>query len=165
MMKRKYWILLITLLVILLLDQWTKYEVEKRLPYRQTIELIPYFFNLTHVRNPGGAFGLFGSKRGGTGTFVFIFFSLFAIGILLYFFLKLRNEKPLAFALSLVLGGAIGNLIDRFRYGEVIDFLDFHLFSYHWPAFNMADSAITIGLGLLAWRLWIEDRKRLKRRA
>lgn len=164
-MKRKYWILLLTFLVIIVFDQWTKYEVEKRLLYRQTIEIIPHFFNLTHVRNPGGAFGILGTKKSGTGTLFFISFSLFAIGILLYFLFKLKNEETLTFALSLILSGAIGNLVDRFRYGEVIDFLDFHLFSYHWPAFNIADSSITLGLGLLAWRLWVEDRKRLKRRA
>lgn len=164
MMRTKYLILLITFLVIIVLDQWTKHEVEKRLLYRQTIEIIPHFFNLTHVRNPGGAFGLFGTEKSGAGTFFFIFFSLFAIGVLLYFFLRLKNEKTLSFAISLVLSGAIGNLVDRFRYGEVIDFLDFYLFSYHWPAFNIADSTITLGLGLLAWRLWAEEKKKLKRR-
>lgn len=163
-MKKKYWVLLLTLLLVLPLDQWTKYEVSKRLHYRETIEVIPHFFNLTHVRNPGGAFGLLGGEKGGKGTVFFIFFSLLAIGSILYFFLRLKEENLLSFALSLVLGGAIGNLIDRFWYGEVIDFLDFYLFSYHWPAFNIADSAITLGIALLACTMWMGEKKRLKRK-
>jgi len=160
-MKRKYWVLLITVVLVLALDQWTKYEVQQRLYFRQTIEVIPEFFNLTHVRNTGGAFGLFGGEKGGTGTLFFIVFSLIAIGSIVYFFLRLKeNERALTLSLSLVLSGAIGNLIDRCRYGEVVDFLDFHLFSYHWPAFNIADSAITLGIALLAFELIFREQKK-----
>jgi len=160
-MKRKYWVLLITVVLVLALDQWTKYEVQQRLYFRQTIEVIPEFFNLTHVRNTGGAFGLFGGEKGGTGTLFFIVFSLIAIGSIVYFFLRLKeNERVLTLSLSLVLSGAIGNLIDRCRYGEVVDFLDFHLFSYHWPAFNIADSAITLGIALLAFELIFREQKK-----
>jgi len=160
-MKRKYWVLLITVVLVLALDQWTKYEVQQRLYFRQTIEVIPKFFNLTHVRNTGGAFGLFGGEKGGTGTLFFIVFSLIAIGSIVYFFLRLKeNERVLTLSLSLVLSGAIGNLIDRCRYGEVVDFLDFHLFSYHWPAFNIADSAITLGIALLAFELIFREQKK-----
>ncbi|MDI7259447.1 MAG: signal peptidase II [Thermodesulfobacteriota bacterium] len=160
-MKRKYWVLSITGFVILLLDQYTKYEAQKRIHLHQTIKVIDGFFNLTHLRNPGGAFGIFGGERGGFGSLFFTAVPLVAIGAILYLFYKLKeNERPLSLSLSLVLSGAIGNLIDRFRYGEVVDFLDFYLFSYHWPAFNIADSAITIGIGLMVLELLFHDKKR-----
>ncbi len=153
-MKRKYWVLLIFCLGILLLDQWTKSMVVQRLPLYQRVEVIQGFFNLTHVRNTGGAFGIFGGEKGGVGSLLFVVVSLIAIGAIVFLFIKIReDEKSLALSFSLVLSGAIGNLIDRLRYGEVVDFLDFHLSTYHWPAFNVADSAICIGIGLLALEL------------
>jgi signal peptidase II len=162
-MKRKYWVLSITGILIILLDQYTKYEAQKRIYLHQSIKVIDGFFNLTHLRNRGGAFGIFGGERGGFGSLFFLAVPLLAIGIILYLFWKLKeNERTLSLSLSLILSGAIGNLIDRFRYGEVVDFLDFYLFSYHWPAFNIADSAITIGIGLMAFELLIHDKKRLK---
>ena len=162
-MKRKYWVLFITFFVILVLDQWTKYLVQQRLLLHQIVKVIHGFFNLTHLRNTGGAFGIFGGEKGGVGSLFFIVVSFIAIGCILYFFLKLKeNEKVLSLSLSLILSGAVGNLIDRFMYGEVVDFLDFYLFSYHWPAFNIADSAITIGISLMAFELLIQDKRRLK---
>lgn len=148
---------------VLFVDQWSKYAVQQRLTLHQRVEVFQGFFNLTHVRNTGGAFGIFGGERGGIGTFLFVIISLVAIGIILFLFTKVReDEKNLPFSFSLVLSGAIGNLIDRLRYGEVVDFLDFYRFSYHWPAFNIADSVICIGIGLLAFDLLIRDRKKLK---
>jgi signal peptidase II len=162
-MKPKYWVLLGVCFGVLLLDQWTKHVVQGRLLLHQAAEVIPGFFNLVHVRNTGGAFGIFGGERGGLGSLLFVVISLIAIGSILFFFVKAReDEKTLALSLSLVLSGAIGNLIDRLGYGEVVDFLDFHLFSYHWPAFNIADSAICIGIGLIALELLIRDKKKLK---
>jgi signal peptidase II len=157
MVHRKYPFLLMMTLLILILDQWSKYLVQKRLRLFQSVEVVKGFFNLVHVRNKGGAFGIFGGARGELFSSLFIVVSLIAIGVILYFFVKVR-EKSLLFSLSLVLSGAIGNLIDRFIYGEVVDFLDFHLFSYHWPAFNIADSAITLGIGLMAFKLIFQDR-------
>ncbi len=137
-----------------MLDQWTKSMVVQRLPLYQRVEVIQGFFNLTHVRNTGGAFGIFGGEKGGVGSLLFVVVSLIAIGAIVFLFIKIReDEKSLALSFSLVLSGAIGNLIDRLRYGEVVDFLDFHLSTYHWPAFNVADSAICIGIGLLALEL------------
>jgi len=160
-MKRKYWVLLMTCLTIILLDQWTKYEVLQRIPLHRAIEVIPGFFNLTHVRNTGGAFGIFGGTRGGLGSLLFMLFSLIATGSILFLFIKVKeDEKHLAFSFSLVLSGAIGNLIDRFRYGEVIDFFEFYVSSFHWPSFNIADSAISTGIGLLALELLVLDRKK-----
>jgi signal peptidase II len=160
-MKRTYWILLIFCIGILLLDQWTKSVVVQKLPLYQRVEVIQGFFNLTHVRNTGGAFGIFGGEKGGLGSILFVAVSLMAIGAIVFLFLRIKeNEKTLAFSFSLILSGAVGNLIDRLRYGEVVDFLDFHLWGYHWPAFNVADSAICIGIGLMALELLKGDRKR-----
>ncbi len=160
-MKRKYWVLLIFCLGILLLDQWTKSMVIQKLPLYQRVEVIHGFFNVTHVRNTGGAFGIFGGEKGGVGSVLFVIVSLLAIGAIIFLFIKIReDEKILALSFSLVLSGAIGNLVDRLRIGEVVDFLDFHVATYHWPAFNVADSAICIGIGLMALELLKRDHKR-----
>jgi signal peptidase II len=125
------------------------------------VEVIHGFFNIIHVRNTGGAFGIFGGERGGIGSTLFVIVSLIAIGAIVFLFVKTKkNEKTLALSFSLILSGAMGNFIDRLQYGEVVDFLDFHLSAYHWPAFNVADSAICIGIGLMALEVLIKDRKR-----
>jgi len=158
--KKKYWILLFLFLWILSVDQWTKYSIEKRLPLHHTVPVVKGFFNLTHVRNPGGAFGILGGEKLGIGSSLFVLVSLLAIGIILFLFFKVREgEDILALAFAMVLSGAVGNLIDRFRIGEVIDFFDFHISSLHWPAFNIADSAITIGIGLILVEIFTRDRQ------
>jgi signal peptidase II len=160
-MKRKYWVLLVFCIGILLLDQWTKSMVVQKLPLYERVEVIQGFFNLTHVRNTGGAFGIFGGEKGGVGSILFVAVSLMAIGAIVFLYVKIKeNEKTLALSFSLILSGAVGNLIDRLRYGEVVDFLDFHLSTYHWPAFNVADSAICIGIGLMALELLKGDHKK-----
>ena len=160
-MKRKYWVLLIFFFGILLLDQWTKSLIIQKLLLYQKVEVIQGFFNIIHVRNTGGAFGIFGGDKGGFGSILFVVVSLMAIGVIIFLFMKIKeDEKTLALSFSLILSGAIGNLIDRLRYGEVIDFLDFYLSSTHWPAFNIADSAICIGIGLMALELLKHDQKR-----
>jgi len=161
-MKKRYWVFSMISFGIILIDQWTKYVVQQRLTLYHRVEVIPEFFNLTHVRNAGGAFGIFGGEKGGIGSLLFVFVSLMAIGIIIFLFVRVKEgEKNLSLSFSLVLSGAIGNLIDRLRYGEVIDFLDFHLFSVHWPAFNVADTAICIGIGLMALELLVKDRQKL----
>lgn len=160
-MKPKYWILLIVSAFVLSLDQWTKYVVQQRMALYQRIEVIPGFFNLTHVRNTGGAFGIFGGERSGIGALLFVVVSLMAVGILLLLFARVKeHEKTLSLSYSLILSGAIGNLIDRLRYGEVVDFLEFYISSFHWPAFNIADSAICVGVGLMALELLVRDKKK-----
>ncbi|NWG04781.1 MAG: signal peptidase II [Syntrophaceae bacterium] len=168
-MKRKYWILLIFSIGILILDQWTKYVVVEKLALYQKVEVIEGFFSIIHVRNTGGAFGIFGGEKGGSGSLLFIFVSLTAIGAITFLFIKIKDhERLLALSLSLILSGAIGNLIDRFRYGEVIDFLQFYLpflpwrIFNPWPTFNIADSVICIGIGLLVLELLKQERKKLK---
>jgi len=166
-MRQKYWVLLIFCVGILLLDQWTKYLVVQKLPLYQRVEVIQGFFNLTHMRNTGGAFGIFGGEKGGLGSVLFVVVSLIAIGAIAFLFVKIKeNEKMLAFSFSLILSGAIGNLVDRLRYGEVIDFLQFYLsflpwrIFNPWPTFNIADSAICVGIGLMALELLKRDQKR-----
>jgi signal peptidase II len=159
-MKRKYWVLLIFCFGILVLDQWTKSLIIQKLLLYQKVEVIQGFFNIVHVRNTGGAFGIFGGDKGGLGSILFVVVSLIAIGVIIFLFIKIKeDEKTLALSFSLILSGAIGNLIDRLRYGEVIDFLDFYLSSTHWPTFNVADSAICIGIGLMALELLKRDHK------
>ncbi|MBI5286631.1 MAG: signal peptidase II [Deltaproteobacteria bacterium] len=139
--------------VVILLDQLTKAIISNTLALHQSIEVIPGFFNITHIRNPGVAFGLLkGSGR--LRLAVLLIVSSVALAVVVYLYRK-AEDKVLAFALSLVAGGAVGNLIDRMRFGEVVDFLDLHLGSYHWPAFNIADSAITIGVILTLLSLYI----------
>ena len=160
-MKKKYWILLIVFLVVIALDQSTKLIIQQTLPLHKTVEIIPGFFNLIHVRNTGGAFGIFGGEKGPVGSVLFVAASLVAVGILVILFMRVKeHEKMLKFSFALLLSGAIGNLIDRVSYGEVVDFLDFHVSSYHWPAFNVADSAISVGIGLMALELLIKEQKK-----
>jgi signal peptidase II len=112
--------------------------------------VIDNFFAITHIRNPGVAFGLFAEGPSDLKTYVFIGFSIIAIVAILIFFHQTPQEnKMVRVALILIFSGAIGNLIDRILYKEVIDFLDFFYGSYHWPAFNIADSCITIGVILM----------------
>jgi len=122
-MKRKYWVLLIFCFGILVLDQWTKSLIIQKLLLYQKVEVIQGFFNILHVRNTGGAFGIFGGEKGGLGSILFVVVSLVAIGVIVFLFVRIKeDEKTLALSFSLILSGAIGNLIDRLRYGEVIDF-------------------------------------------
>jgi signal peptidase II len=163
-MKRKYLILLICFVVLLALDQASKLLIERHLPLYQIREVIPCFFTITHVENRGAAFGLLANLPG-AGT-LFVVISLIAIILICAYFHWLKEEEvwtPLC--LALVLTGAVGNLIDRFRLGSVVDFLDVHYQGWHWPAFNVADACITIGVLLLAVKIvWGEKKDAGKER-
>jgi signal peptidase II len=160
-MKRKYWVLIVVCLLVLFLDQWTKLTIRQSLSLYQTVEVIHGFFNLVHVRNTGGAFGIFGGERGGVGSLFFVVVSVVAIGSIIILLIRLKeDEKIISLSLSFILSGAVGNLIDRLWHGEVVDFLDFYVSSYHWPAFNTADSAICVGIGLMVLALFVKDHKK-----
>lgn len=132
---------------ILLLDQGTKILVDQTLPLHSSIPVIDGFFDLTHIRNTGAAFGFLAGSRRAAASYVLVLFSLVAIGFILSLLRRLpRQETGLVISLTFILAGAIGNLIDRLWYGEVIDFLDVYWRDYHWPAFNVADSFISIGV-------------------
>ena len=121
--------------------------------------VLPGFFDLTHVRNPGGDFSFFASGPAEQRMIFFIGSTLLAIVLLVVFLWRLEPEVRLsAFALGIIFGGALGNLIDRLSYGEVIDFLDFHLWGgYTWPTFNLADSAIVVGVAILMLEIFLAD--------
>lgn len=140
--------------ITVILDQITKLLVAAYIGYGQDIAVIPGFFNLTHVLNPGGAFGLFAQQGAMVRVMFFLVFSLVAVGLILYLYVGIPETHPmLANGLSLIFGGAVGNLIDRVRMGKVIDFLDVYLGDLHWPAFNVADSAICIGVGIFMFHI------------
>jgi len=135
---------------VLVLDQITKFLVDSTMTMHQSIEFIPNVASLTYVRNTGAAFGFLAGARSSLRIVFFALISSVAIGCIVYLIRGLRpQQKTLLASLSLILGGAIGNLIDRLRLGEVIDFIDLHWYDVHWPAFNVADSAISIGVILL----------------
>ena len=137
-------------LVILVVDQISKWMIEAHLVEHKTLNLIPGLLNFVHVRNTGVAFGLFPAHGDVRGTLVLAGLGLFALSFVLYYFWTTPlRDRPLLLALSLIIGGAIGNLIDRVANGGVTDFIDFHFQGYHWHTFNIADSAITIGIGLM----------------
>lgn len=144
------------------LDQLTKYLICKLVPIYSRVEVIKGFFSIIHIRNSGVAFGLF--KRFGNDYRLISMLIVSFIIVFLIFFLVSQLRKGLqlqAYSLAMILGGAIGNLIDRFYLGEVIDFLDLHWkTAYHWPAFNLADSAITVGIVLILFDELVLSRKR-----
>src|SRR5690606_22585034 len=132
---------------IVSLDQITKTYIASTMHLHESITVIPGYFNLTYIRNPGAAFGIMGSTSSGFRLIFFFLTSLFAMGLLITIFLRLDSRDWWGqMTIASIFGGAIGNFIDRLQYGEVIDFLDFYINGYHWPAFNVADSAISIGV-------------------
>jgi len=139
---------------IFLTDRVSKWAVMHTLVLGETRRIIPGLFNLTHLRNRGAAFGLFAETESTLVVFFLIAFSAAAL-ILVLVLLWRGAASPWAGAgLSLILGGALGNLVDRLNNGGVVDFLDFHLGPYHWPAFNVADSAIVVGAAVLMLELF-----------
>lgn len=141
------WLALATLLVVL--DQLSKFAITRALTDGSGVEVTP-FFNLVLVHNKGAAFSFLASAGGWQREF-FIAIAVVASVWIVFLLRRHPRETLFCFALSLILGGAIGNVIDRVWLGAVIDFLDFHAAGYHWPAFNLADSAITCGAVLLVW--------------
>ena len=139
---------IIVFIVVLVLDQVTKQAALAYLPERQFVEVTP-FFNLVLVWNSGVSFGMF-QNDGTTGRWLLIGLAI-AIGCVIAYLLRREARLLAIIAYWLVLSGAVGNVIDRSIYGAVIDFLDFHIKNYHWPAFNVADSAIVVGAGLLIY--------------
>ena len=135
----------------LVLDRWTKLLIQKRFDLNESISVIDGFFNITYVRNTGVAFGIFSSISSPAKSVLLSVFTAFAaVVVVTYSVRSPARNRLLQVALSLILGGALGNLYDRLAYGYVVDFLEFYAGSYHWPSFNVADSAISVGVGLLA---------------
>ena len=135
--------------IVILFDQLTKIAVAKVFAYGSSHAIAP-FFNLVLVYNRGAAFS-FLAMAGGWQRWAFTALGVAAAVLICYLLKRHGNQKLFCAALALIMGGAIGNVIDRLAYGHVIDFLDFHVNTWHWPAFNLADSAITIGAALLVF--------------
>ncbi|MBA4494224.1 signal peptidase II [Paenactinomyces guangxiensis] len=134
-----------TTLIILIADQWTKWLVVKHMSLFQSIPVIDEFFHITSHRNRGAAFGILENQQ-----WLFITITFIVIMIILYYLWQLKSERPwMSFSFALILGGAVGNLIDRIKTGEVVDFLDFRFGTYNFPIFNVADSAIVVGVCIL----------------
>jgi signal peptidase II len=143
--------LLLLPLSIVALDQWSKWVIEATLERYQRVRVIPGLFDIIHVENSGIAFGLFPSRGEIAGTILLALLGMAALVVVAAYFARAGDHQTLLLvALSLVMGGAIGNLVDRVLFGAVTDFLDLYLGTRHWPTFNLADSAITVGIGLLA---------------
>lgn len=122
------------------------------IPLHESMTIIAGFFNITHILNPGGAFGLFAGQNLVVRKFFFLFISSVVACIILWFYMKTAKQSLiLSSGFASIFSGAVGNLIDRFRFGRVVDFLDFHIGHYHWPSFNIADSAIFIGMAVFLY--------------
>lgn len=129
-----------------ILDQTSKLAVIIKLDPHQSVQVIPGFFDIVFVKNRGMAFGMFSQINSTFFHYLLLSVIIVAIAAILFFLFTLKkNQAWMGLGLSLILGGALGNLVDRIRLGYVIDFLDFALKDYHWPAFNMADSIVTAG--------------------
>ncbi len=139
---------------ITLLDQWTKWWVRDEFALGESREIIPGFFHFTYLRNPGAAWGLFG----GHNTFLTVLSIAMLAALFIFRRSFLSDTWEHRVALGLMVGGIIGNLLDRVRWGYVVDFLDFQIFGYHWPVFNVADSAICVGVGIyIVSSLWMSS--------
>ncbi len=151
-MKRTHYLAIS--LIIIVLDAWTKWLISSRIALHESVVVIPNLFQLVHVRNTGAAFGIGANAE---SAIVPVLLNIGAIGVffivVVYAFRSAITDRVLQTGLHLILGGAIGNLVDRFRFRYVVDFLDVYVNfggrEHHWPAFNVADSAICIGIGLL----------------
>jgi signal peptidase II len=160
-LKKNLWVFLLGAAVIIALDQITKSAVTSHFALYDVREVIPGFFNLVYVLNPGAAFGFLADA---SETFRYIFFTgvtVLAAALIIYYLVKSNPRHPLlAVALTLIFSGAVGNLIDRIRFGAVVDFLDVYVGTAHWPAFNVADSAITVGAILMIWEMILNRKEK-----
>lgn len=132
---------------VVLLDQLSKAVVVQHMALHESFPVIAGFFNITYVRNTGAAFGILSGQAPWLRSVLLVGSSILAVGFILWIWVKEGNSSwSRAVSLGMILGGALGNMLDRVRLGEVIDFLDFYWGKYHWPAFNVADSAVTVGI-------------------
>lgn len=151
-------LLLIITPLLLILDQLSKIFIDRNFFLGESVTVFENFFHITYIRNKGAAFGILAGSPWRVPFFVTV--GVIACAALLWYLYSTRaDQKLLQIALVMVFAGAIGNIIDRVRLSEVIDFIDVHWYQHHWPAFNVADSAITIGVGLMIVDLWREERR------
>ena len=154
---------LFILLLVVALDQFTKMLIVSNFALYESLEIIPGFFSLTYLTNRGAAFGFLAGVDASWRHYFFLILASVALVLLSIAWFRLRKEHRLyGPALALIAGGAIANVIDRVRLGAVVDFLDFYVAGYHWPAFNVADSAITVGVTLFLLSNFLEERRKKK---
>lgn len=159
-MKKRYHLLIWPSIALVVLDQISKAAVIKAIEIHGSVSVIHGFFQMVHVRNRGMAFGLMNRADSRVGPYLLAAASIVTIAVLIYWFMRRKDHgHAITLALSFILGGAVGNLIDRVRFNEVVDFLDFYIGSYHWPAFNIADAAITAGTFLLAFCILFQKKE------
>ena len=157
---------LVVSLTVLVLDQWTKGIVTRAFDVHESKNVLPGYFDVTYVRNSGAAFGLFASVDSSVKAILLNSVAILVFLVVSAYALRSSHRSVrLQLGFALILGGAVGNLLDRVRFGYVVDFLDFSISGHHWPAFNVADSAICAGVGLLFLdMLRNEERSRLEPR-
>jgi len=152
--RNSIWKLLLIAGCVVILDQLTKLVITEALPLYDEVVVIPGVFNIVHYLNPGGAFGFLAGVDSSLRHLFFVVVAILALGLVVYLYKATpTTHRFLSAAFALIFGGAVGNLIDRLRFGHVVDFLDFYLNTWHWPAFNVADSAITVGIGIFIFHL------------
>ncbi|MCO6431551.1 MAG: signal peptidase II [Deltaproteobacteria bacterium] len=153
-MSKKFWLVFVsTTALAAVADQLSKFIMMRALLPGQPVEVIPGLFDLTLTFNLGAAFGFMANLEDGTRQLVLAATTCLAMAVVVYFiFIEYSHDAVARIALAFIMGGAIGNVVDRVRLGMVIDFLDFHISGYHWPAFNLADSFICCGVVVLLFR-------------
>lgn len=145
---------------VVIVDQLTKLWIMSNFALYEQQNIIPGLFDLVYVTNTGAAFGFLAGSKSWLRQAFFVGVAIVALGVIVAAYGQLKKQGRLfVYALGLIAGGAIGNLVDRLRFGSVVDFLDFYLGSHHWPAFNAADSAITVGVGLFLLGTLLQHRK------
>ncbi len=154
---------LFLLIAVVLLDQLTKLWVLNSFQMYEIREIIPGFFNLTYLTNKGAAFGFLAGVTAAWRHWFFLGLACVALALLGIAYFRMRDDHPLYEpALMCIAGGATGNVLDRLRHGAVVDFLDFYVKDYHWPAFNVADSAIFVGVALFIVAGFLEEKQKRK---
>jgi signal peptidase II len=159
-LKKNIFIFFLGAAVVIVLDQITKSAITARFIPNESYAVINGFFNLVYVMNPGAAFGFLAGAPAMFRYFFLIGISIVALVLILYYLMKSKPRSLLIVSsLTLIFAGAVGNLIDRVRFGAVVDFLDVYIGTAHWPAFNVADSAISVGAVLIIWEMIISRKK------
>jgi signal peptidase II len=159
--SKRWWLFVLLVGSVLVLDQSSKFYVHTTFMLHESRPVLASFFHLTYVRNPGAAFGLLARQDTDFRRFFFPVVTSVAVLALMFYFSRIPSHRLLTlWGIGLIVGGALGNGIDRLWLGQVIDFLDFYWRTYHWPAFNLADSAICVGVGLLLLDAFRPERPR-----
>lgn len=159
-MKKNIIIFVLGVIVVVALDQITKAAIVAKFFIHESYPIIDGFFNLVYVMNPGAAFGFLANTAAIFRYIFFIGITALVILLIIYYILKSKSQNMFTVvSLTLIFAGAVGNLIDRVRFGAVVDFLDFYIRSWHWPAFNVADSAISLGAVLMIWGMIIQRKE------